>query len=167
MVNFVRTKVDRLAAQDAEDFVQEVAANLFQRADISAPIENLSAYVYRALRNEIVDYFRLKKKNLSLDQQINSSEDFKLLDILKESYASGTSEIEKGEINEELYHYLNLLSEEERALVIATELEGYTFKQLSEKWQIPLNTLLSKKSRAIKKLLRETQKQLPNLEKIR
>ena len=56
---------------------------------------------------------------------------------------------------EELYRMLDTaLSEEEKALVIATEIEGQSFKSLAEKWQIPINTLLSKKSRAIKKLVR-------------
>ena len=58
------------------------------------------------------------------------------------------------ERSEELYHLLNHLSEEERALIIATELEGYTFKELAEVWRVPINTLLSKKSRAMKKLMR-------------
>lgn len=159
LVGFVRKKVDNVAAQDAEDFVQEVAVNLFQRADISAPIENLSAYVYRALRNEIVDYFRQRRKNISLDQSVSSSDDIKLIDVLKETQKPGASELEKREIAQELYQYLKRLSADERALIIATELEGYTFKQLAEKWQTPINTLLSKKSRAMQKLLRAAQNQ--------
>ena len=156
MVGFVRQKVDSLAAQDAEDFVQEVAANLFSRADISAPVENLSAYVYRSLRNEIVDYFRLKRNTVSFDAPVNGTEEISFADVLKE--AGGRSDILKKEIIEELYQYLNRLSKEERALVIATQIEGRTFKELSVRWQVPVNTLLSKKSRAMKKLLGEVKK---------
>ncbi len=156
MVGFVRKKVDDLAAQDAEDFVQEVAANLFSRADISAPVENLSAYVYRSLRNEIVDYFRLKRNTVSLDAPVNRTEEICFADILKE--AGGSSDIQRKETIEELYEHLNRLSQEERALVIATEIEGRTFKELSSRWKIPINTLLSKKSRAMKKLLGEVKK---------
>ena len=156
LVGFVRNKIDSVAAQDAEDFVQEVAANLFQRADISAPIENITAYVYQALRNEITDYFRKRKELLSLDQTVNHSENIRLIDILREKQKGGASEIEKKEITEELYRYLSEISEDERALIIATELEGLTFKQIAEEWQVPINTLLSKKSRAMKKLLHMT-----------
>ncbi len=153
LIGFVRKKVDMVAAQDAEDFVQEVAVNLFQRADISAPIENLSAYVYRALRNEIVDYFRKKKEILSLDQPLNDYEDIKLTDIVRDKQKSASTELERKDIARELYQYLDILSDDEKALIIANEIEGYTFKELAEKWQVPINTLLSKKSRAMKKLL--------------
>lgn len=156
LVGFARRKVDLVAAQDAEDFVQEVAVNLFQRADISAPIENLSAYVYRALRNEIVDYFRKKRETLSLDQSLNNFEDIKLADIIKDKQKLASSEMEKREVAQELYRHLDQLSDDERALIIATEIEGYTFRDLAEKWQIPINTLLSRKSRAMKKLLHNT-----------
>ncbi len=165
LVGFVRRKVDTVAAQDAEDFVQEVAINLFQRADISAPIENLSAYVYRALRNEIVDYFRKKREVLSLDQSLDNYEEIKLIDIVKDKQKLASSELEKKELAQELYRLLDILSDEERALIIATEIEGHTFKELTEKWQIPINTLLSRKSRAMKKLLHGSQEKTHKTEK--
>jgi DNA-directed RNA polymerase specialized sigma24 family protein len=37
-------------------------------------------------------------------------------------------------------------------VVIAHEFEGVPFKELSEIWNVPQNTLLSHKSRAMKKL---------------
>lgn len=159
LVGYVRHKIDNVAAQDAEDVVQEVAANLFQKADISAPIENVSAYVFQSLRNEIVDYFRKRKENLSLDQSLPQYQDIRLIDILRDRRNEDLSEIDKQENAEELYRYLSKLTEDERALIIAVELEGYTFKQLAEKWGIPINTLLSRKSRAMSKLLRLTQSQ--------
>ncbi len=156
MVRFVRMKVDSVAIQDAEDIVQEVAVNLFQKADISAPIENISAYVYRALRNEIIDFFRKKKPIVSLDQPVKGHEQLKLVDIIKSTKSLASSELEKREIVRELYTLLDNLSEDERALIIATEIEGHGFKELAERWQVPINTLLSRKSRAMRKLFRET-----------
>jgi DNA-directed RNA polymerase specialized sigma24 family protein len=35
---------------------------------------------------------------------------------------------------------------------VATELDDYTFKELAEKWNEPIGTLLSRKSRAAKAL---------------
>ena len=40
----------------------------------------------------------------------------------------------------------------EKEVIIAHELEGVPFKELSATWNVPLNTLLSHKSRAMKKL---------------
>jgi RNA polymerase sigma-70 factor (ECF subfamily) len=68
LVGFVRGWLDDIAAEEAEDIIQDVALNLFDRADIMAPIRDLSAYVYRSLKNRIVDYFRRKKSSVSLDR---------------------------------------------------------------------------------------------------
>jgi DNA-directed RNA polymerase specialized sigma24 family protein len=40
----------------------------------------------------------------------------------------------------------------DQALLIATEIEGYSFAELSELWNVPLGTLLSQKSRALNKV---------------
>jgi DNA-directed RNA polymerase specialized sigma24 family protein len=50
------------------------------------------------------------------------------------------------------------LEPKQRAVWIATEIEGYTFKELAAKWEEPIGTLLSRKSRATKilrKLLKD------------
>ena len=62
LIGFVRRRVDHMATQDAEDFVHDVAVHLFNQGDISAPVENLSAYVYRSLSNRIADYFRKRRR---------------------------------------------------------------------------------------------------------
>ena len=59
---------------------------------------------------------------------------------------------EQMEIAEELYQLLDRLKEDERAIVIATEIEGKTYRHLSEKWGVPVNTLISKKSRSLEKI---------------
>ena len=44
------------------------------------------------------------------------------------------------------------LEPRQRAVFIATELNGMSFRVLSEQWHEPLGTLLSRKSRAVKAL---------------
>jgi RNA polymerase sigma factor (sigma-70 family) len=53
---------------------------------------------------------------------------------------------------EPLFTALERLSDMERDVVIAHEFEGIPFKELSIRLDVPQNTLLSHKSRAIKKL---------------
>ena len=43
-------------------------------------------------------------------------------------------------------------SPDHRAVLIATELKGKSFRELSEEWDEPMGTLLSRKSRAVKTL---------------
>jgi DNA-directed RNA polymerase specialized sigma24 family protein len=49
---------------------------------------------------------------------------------------------------------LSLLSTAERAVWLAVEMEGFSFKELAEMWNEPIGTLLSRKSRATKSLQR-------------
>jgi RNA polymerase sigma factor (sigma-70 family) len=140
LVGYVRLRIDDAADHEAEDIVQDVAVHLFDRADPSIPIQNLAAYIYRALRNRIVDFYRRKRETVALDEAaLASGQDPSL-------------EIEKEEILDDVFEAMEGLSVEERAVVLATEVEGQTFKDLAEEWGIPIGTLLARKSRALGKI---------------
>ena len=155
LVGYVKRRLDELDRQDAEDLVQDLAANLFNKADIAAPIENLSAYAYGALRNRIIDHFRRKRKTVSLDDPLTDADGLKLSEVVGDLKDRAVSEIERMEAARELYMLLDGLKEDEKAILIATEIEGRAFRDLAEKWQVPINTLLSRKARAMKKIQRQ------------
>lgn len=140
LVGYVRRRIDDAADHEAEDIVQDVVVHLFDRADPSIPIQNLAAYIYRALRNRIVDFYRRKRETVALEEaRIASGEDPSL-------------EIEKEEMLDDVFAAMERLSVEEKAVVLATEMEGRTFKELAESWGIPIGTLLARKSRALEKI---------------
>jgi RNA polymerase sigma factor (sigma-70 family) len=143
LVGFVRRRIDDAADHEAEDIVQDVVVHLFDRADPSIPIQNLAAYIYRALRNRIVDYFRRRRQTFVLAEgSLNSRQD-------------PASEIEQEEMLEDVFAAMEELSAEEKAVILATEMEGRTFKDLAEEWRIPLGTLLARKSRALDKIRKQ------------
>jgi len=43
LVRYVRNRIDDAADRDAEDIVQDVVLNIFNKSDISIPSENLTA----------------------------------------------------------------------------------------------------------------------------
>jgi len=139
-VGYVRRLIDDTAERDAEDVVQDVILHIFDRADIGAPIENLSAYIYQSLRNRVVDLLRKRKDMLSLSNMILASS------------MDTASEFEKRELQEKIYQAMDYLNDEERAVVIATEFDGGSFRELSDAWGVPIGTLLARKSRALKKI---------------
>ena len=157
LLGYVKRRLNDLAQQDAEDIVQDVVLNLFNKADIAAPVEDLSAYVYQALRNRLIDFFRKKKDIISLEETVPHSDDLKLSHVLAADTSDKTTEVEQMLITEELYQLLDRLKEDERAVVIATEIEGKTYRHLSEKWGVPVNTLISKKSRSLEKIKKHAQ----------
>ena len=143
LVRFVRHLIDDAADRDAEDIVQDVMLGLFDKADVTAPIENLSAYIFSSLRNRVTDMFRRKRDVASLAT------------LVHESVEDATDVLEKKELREFMVKAIENLSDEQRAVVIATEFEDRSFRDLSEEWEIPIGTLLARKSRALKKIKRE------------
>ena len=150
LVGYVRKMIDDTAARDGEDIVQDVIVNAFNLADVNAPIENISAYLYRSLRNRVVDYLRKRKMGtVSLEEAIMEASDLRLADLLYDTGDNPIVEFEKREMLHLLFEAIEALNEEQRAVLIETEFEGRTFKELAEEWQVPVGTLLSRKSRAV------------------
>lgn len=152
LVGYVRRFIDDTAERDGEDIVQDILLNMFDRADMTHPIENLTAYIYQALRNRIVDYLRKRKDVSSLDEGWFEDDGLTLSQILPDPQAGRLDESARLEIRQTLFKVLNILDDEQRAVIVATELEGRTFRELSKEWGIPMGTLLARKSRAIQKI---------------
>jgi len=152
MVSFVKQRIDDAAHRDGEDIVQDVVLGILDKADMSVPFENLSAYIYQSLKNKIVDTFRTHKKTLSLDSSYETDDQLTLIDILHDPRYNIESNQEREDMKIDLYQAIDSLNQEEKAIIIMTEFEGMSFKNISEKEGIPIGTLLSKKSRALKKI---------------
>jgi len=149
-LRFVRCKFDDISNMDAEDIVSEVTLSLFRRADIVGEIENLTAYIYSSLQNRILDHRRNRVSAVSIDEEALESG-------APELHARGPapdSALDQGEMRERLLNAIGRLSPKERAIFLATEMDGRSFQELAEEWDEPLGTLLSRKSRA-KARLRE------------
>jgi RNA polymerase sigma-70 factor (ECF subfamily) len=135
----------------AEDIVQDVAVNLFSKLDIDGQLENIAGYVYRSIRNKITDLQRKKKKEITFN---------KFVDDEGEEHYSENIPIEENtfhEIDDEKFYdfihkALDQLSPNQQMVFVATEIDGYTFEELSDELEIPIGTLLSWKHRGVKKL---------------
>jgi RNA polymerase sigma factor (sigma-70 family) len=150
LVGYARKMIDDTAARDGEDIVQEIIANAFNLADVNAPIENISAYLYQSLRNRVVDYLRKRKTGtVSLEEVVLEASDLRLADLLYDTRDNPIVELEKRELLHLLFEAIEALNEDQRAVLIETEFEGRTFKELAEEWEVPLGTLLARKSRAV------------------
>jgi RNA polymerase sigma factor (sigma-70 family) len=140
LIRYVRSLLRETAEMDAEDVVHDVLVRILERPRTSAPFDDLTSYVYRAVRNRVIDFLRTRKPTLSLDAD-SDDERPGLIELLQ------TREGER-----DLFEALSTLSEIERRVVIAHEFEGVPFRELSRSLSIPQNTLLSHKSRAMRKL---------------
>jgi RNA polymerase sigma factor (sigma-70 family) len=143
LVGFVRTWIADTAERDAEDVVQDVLERLFETADVTTPIADLSAYLYRSLRNRVIDIYRSPRRSAELPEELS--------DLRFEA----SEEMEREEAREELFDAIEELPTAQREVLVATELEGRSFKELAAEWNTPIGTLLARKHRAIR-ALRET-----------
>ncbi len=149
LVAYTRQLVADSAERDGEDIVQDVMVNLFDKADFMEPVRNLTGYVYAALRNRIVDVLRARKKTVSLDEKIGDEPGISLKEMIRECGKDALGALEEKDRRQALYMAIDSLSNDEKTIVIATEFDDRSFRELAEEWETPMGTLLSRKSRAL------------------
>ncbi len=155
LLRYIRRRLHSASDMDVEDILHEVFVRIYNRADVSYPIENLAAYVYRSLQNRVADYLRKKQCNPSLEQMQEQGD--ALQEMLSDARLDPAQAAQRAEFWHHLSHALDTLEPRQRTVWIATEIQGMSFGQLSAMWDEPIGTLLSRKSRATKKLRQELQ----------
>lgn len=152
LLSFVRGYFRGDGKADAEDIVQDVVLSLYRRVDFNTPIENLLGYLYRSLKNRVIDIQRKKKEPVLSEFEDEENGDNLLLLAMETEDSREEDEWQKEARSRLMYEKLDELRPEQREIIVMTELEGYTFEELSKEWGIPLGTLLSRKHRAMAKL---------------
>ncbi len=151
LLGFVRRRLLDLSGLDAEDILSEVIYNLLRRADLIGEVENLSAYVYRSLANRITDEQRQAVSVVSAVESPDPSRPAVPL-LPPDPRPRPDQHLQQAELRQRLFLAIDALSPPERAIWIATEIDGLSFRELSEEWDEPIGTLLSRKSRATARL---------------
>ncbi|MGA8027873.1 MAG: RNA polymerase sigma factor [Bryobacteraceae bacterium] len=145
---------------DAEDILQEVFYELIAAYRLMKPVEQLGAWLFRVARNRIVDLFRSKRPTaLGNDSMLipEGGEEHRWEDLLPSPDAGPEAAYVRSVLLEQLDAALEDLSEEQRDVFIAHEIEGRSFKELSEATGVSVNTLLSRKRYAVLQLRRRLQ----------
>lgn len=143
LTRFVQGKLGGAPLEDAEDILSDVVLRLFERADLLAEVENVTAYLFRALANRVVETFR-RRREVPLDDLPPRPE---------EGHGESPEiQLEQRQLRQRIDWALDQLNAAERAVWLAVEMDGWRFRELAEEWGEPLGTLLSRKSRANKSL---------------
>ena len=153
LLSYVGSLLGGPTSVEAEDLVHDVLISIMERSDRLSP-EYLAAYVYRSLKNRVIDVRRTRHPTVSLDTHPTDGSS-RLSDVLKSLSPNPMDALQTEEGRALLFEALEKLGEMERKVLIAHEFEGMPFKELSQRWGVPQNTLLSHKSRAMKKLKRD------------
>ena len=124
------------------------------------PVEQVGAWLFRVARNRIVDLFRSKRPAILGNDSILIPEDGEARqweDLLPSTDAGPEAAYARKVLLEELDAALDDLPEEQRDVFVAHEIEGRSFKELSEATGVSINTLLSRKRYAVLQLQRRLQ----------
>jgi RNA polymerase sigma factor (sigma-70 family) len=147
--NYIRNHIaDRSLA---EDILQEVFCELIEAYRLMKPIEQAGAWMFRVAKNRIVDLFRSRKTD-SLTDEVYGHEDGEavpLEDLLPSHDQGPEAAYARAVLLEELEEALEELPEDQRAVFLAHEVEGVSFKELAAKTGVGVNTLLSRKRYAV------------------
>jgi RNA polymerase sigma factor (sigma-70 family) len=156
--NFIRKRVADTG--DAEDILQDVFYELVEAYRAMAPVEHTSGWLFRVARNKIVDLFRKKKPDASINESVMANEEGESLvleDLLPSPDAGPEAAYARGVLLEELELALEELPVEQREVFVAHEIEGLSFKEIAATTGLSVNTLLSRKHYAVMQLRRRLQ----------
>jgi RNA polymerase sigma factor (sigma-70 family) len=147
--NFIRKRVPD--PSDVEDIVQEVFYELVEANRLLMPIEHVTGWLFRVARNRITDLFRKKRSESFSDAAVEGEdgEALQIEDLLPSPDAGPEALYVRNVLLDELEFALGELTDEQREVFVAHELEGRSFKELSAESGVNVNTLLSRKRYAV------------------
>jgi len=148
--NFIRRRV--ADEGDAEDILQEVFYELVNSYRLMKPVEQVGAWLFRVARNRITDLFRRNKARPRADVEapaLDEDDRPRLEELLPAADAGPEAAYARRVLLEELDLALGELPEAQRAVFIAHELEGRSFKELAAETGLSVNTLLVRKHYAV------------------
>ncbi|MDL2214663.1 RNA polymerase sigma factor [Dysgonomonas sp. OttesenSCG-928-M03] len=149
--NFISKRVD--SKEDGEDILQNVFYQLAKADALMKPIDEITAWLYQVTRNQIIDWSR-KKKDAEMPVVSNKEDsEYSFIEVTESMFegmvSSPETEYLRTLVWEELDAALAELPDEQSNVFRLTELEGLSFKEISESTGIPVNTLISRKRYAV------------------
>jgi RNA polymerase sigma factor (sigma-70 family) len=145
--------------RDAEDVLQDVFYRLVEANRLLMPIDHITGWLFRVARNRITDLFREKKPLGFSDSNVTGREGemLRLEDLLPSPDAGPEAVYARNVLLEELEMAVEELPGEQRAVFVAHELEGRSFKEMAAETGVSVNTLLSRKRYAVLHLRKRLQ----------
>jgi RNA polymerase sigma-70 factor (ECF subfamily) len=136
---FLRVRYFSLNDFDIEDLIQQAILKLLYSDNITG-IRNLTAYVFTVLDNGARDHFRKRNRETLVS------------DHMEEGRETVESKILAQELNAVITKAIKTLEPKQRYVFVETQIKGRSYEELARETGEKTGTLLSRKSRAVKKL---------------
>jgi len=161
LLSFIRGRVR--SAEEAEDILQDVFYQFVAGFEAIESLDRITSWLYSVARNKIIDRYRrdaARPGTASIDGNISHDEDapLTLQEILPDLDNTPESTLLRDAIWDEITLALDDLPLEQREIFIQNEIEEQSFREISERTGISINTLLSRKRYAILALRKRLQR---------
>lgn len=121
----------------AEDIVQEMFCELWDKRDKSQVISNIRAFLFRSVRNAAINYLTRKKKlTVELSRAMENDLVF-------------SEDLETIERDRKLYLLIERLPDQRKKIFKMCYFENLHYKQVAEKLNISVNTIKTQMGRAL------------------
>ena len=150
LLTFIRRRIpDQI---DAEDLLQDVFYELVEAYRLMKPVAHAGAWMMQVARNRITDIFRRGNRKVEdVDSRI-------LNDLLPSSDAGPDALFARSVLLAEIEAALDELPSSQREVFLAHEIDGRSFAEISAETGLSVNTLLSRKHYAVKRLRNRLQR---------
>jgi len=150
LLAFIRRRIsDEI---DAEDLLQDVFSELVEAYRLMKPIAHAGAWMIQVAKNRITDLFR--RGNREVVEEAGRE----ILEWLPSSDGGPEMLYARSVLLDEIEVALGELPPMQREVFLAHEIEGRSFAQISEQTGVSVNTLLSRKHYAVKRLRNRLQR---------
>ena len=147
---YVESRIDDTAESAAEDILQDVALKIFSRPEHALPINNIPGFVYRTLKNRIIDKMRTRKERMYEEEELD-----RLWTDFTELFYGSDDLIYPKHVTHALKTVIMDLKPAYRDIILAVDFEGYSYREISEETGIPEGTLMSRRHRAMSLLQKQ------------
>jgi len=150
LIRFAREYV--MINEDAENIVQDVFLKLWERQDTLHLIDNMNAYLFRLVKNKCLDHLRHKLTTEKCNKLVQSSFEIEMtlkiqsLDKFDDSFVSSKN------MEEIVFEAIDSLPKKCREIFLSSRIEGMKYREISEHYNISINTVENQMSIALKKL---------------
>jgi len=151
LLAFIRGRIPNEV--DAEDLLQDVFCELLEAYRMMKPVAHAGAWMMQVAKNRIADLFRRGKKEVVEDGGARILED-----LLPSPDAGPDALYARGVLLAEIASALGELPASQRQVFLAHEIDGRSFAYISAETGVSVNTLLSRKHYAVKRLRNRLQR---------
>jgi len=154
LLAFIRRRI--ADAAEAEDVLQEALYELVLAYRMMQPVQQAGAWLTRVARHRIIDRFRKHKPQPLADRRAAQGEepDEAFEDLLPAPDGGPESAVIRELLLGEIEAALGELPPEQREVFVAHEIDGVSFRELSARSGVSVNTLLARKRYAVLHLQR-------------